>query len=209
MNNKELDRILKSARVPERPAEYWEGFPREVTKKARDLGRAEQRGQEPEIKNAFGTWFTGLRWKPALVVGLAFTCIVLGFVLGLWRGQSSGADPQLAEVGKYFREIAALFPNQLEAIVFDEAGAHMVLADRPNVPVSPPVYVKICGPKGCQRFVTFSGQQIRVNGDVFEVLVDRQGDVLLVGGQWVWSSSEPAGKSRPYRIEARALPANG
>jgi hypothetical protein len=83
----------------------------------------------------------------------------------------------------------------------------MVLADRPNVPASPPVYVKICGPKGCQRFVTFSGQQIRVNGDVFEVLVDRQGDVLLVGAQWVWSSSEPAVKSSRYRIEARPLPA--
>jgi len=211
MNNKELDQILKSARVPERPAEYWERFPRQVTTRARDLeraeGRAGERAQEPDLRSAFGAGFCGLRWKPALAVGLAFTCIVFGFILGLWRGRSSGTDPQLAELGKYFREIAALFPNQLEAIVFDEAGAHMVLADRPNVPVSPPMYVKICGPKGCQRFVTFSGQQIRVNGDVFEVLVDRQGDVLLVGAQWVWSSSEPAGKTSPYRIEARPLPA--
>jgi len=214
MNNKELDQILKSARVPERPAVYWERFPRQVTAQLRAGGGLESslspsEGERVGVRGPFQRgWPTPFRWKPALALALASVCIVFGFVLGAWHARHpAGTDPQLAEVAKYFREIAALFPNQLEAIVFDQAGAHMVLADRPNVPASPPVYVKVCGPKGCQWFVTFSGQQIRVNGDVFEVLVDRQGDVLLMGRQWVWSSSEPAGKSSPYRIEARPLPA--
>jgi hypothetical protein len=101
-----------------------------------------------------------------------------------------------------------LFPNQLQALVLDAAGAHLVLAEQADVPASPPLYVKITGPKGAQRFVTFSGQRIRVNGDSFEVLVGRQGEVLLVGKQSVWSSSEPGVKAGPYRIEARPLPAN-
>src|SRR5205807_3264137 len=114
----------------------------------------------------------------------------------------------LAEAAKYIREIEALFPNQLQAIVLDQKGARLLLADHSNVPASPPLYLKICGPYGCQRFVTFSGQQIRINDDLCDVLIDRQGNVLLVGRELLWSSSEPAGKARPYRIEAKPLGVN-
>jgi hypothetical protein len=116
-------------------------------------------------------------------------------------------DPQLTAVRKYFREIEALFPNQLQAIVFEQQGTHLVLAGEPNLPTSPPLYLKICGPKGCQRFVTFSGQQIRVNGDICDVLADGRGGVLLVGRNLVWSSDQATASSGPYRIEARILEA--
>jgi hypothetical protein len=65
--------------------------------------------------------------------------------------------------------------------------------------------LKICGPDGCQRFVTFSGQEIRVNGEACEVLVDHQGRVVLVGRDTVWSGSESTGKAGNFRIEARPL----
>ena len=131
-----------------------------------------------------------------------------GVVLGSWKGhRSPGKDPQLAEARKYFHELEVLFPNQLQAIVFDQQGTHLVLAPEPNLPASPPLYLKICGPKGCQRFVTFSGQQIRVNGDVCDVLVDHQGKVLLVGQETLWSDAKASVKRGPYRIEARALEA--
>ena len=80
-----------------------------------------------------------------------------------------------------------------------------MLAPEPNLPASPPLYLKICGPKGCQRFVTFSGQQIRVNGDVCDVLVDHQGNVLVVGRETLWSDAKAAARIGPYQIEARAL----
>jgi hypothetical protein len=212
MNNKELEQLLKSARVPEPPADYWEGFPARVMRKTRDSALPEkrmgERGRESLLGTASRAWASLLHWKPAWGIGLAAICIALA--LGFRHAMhSSNGDAQLAGVSKYYREIAPLFPNQLEAIVLDDAGANMILADQPNVPASPPVYVKICGPKGCERFVTFSGQRIRVNGDVFEVLVDRQGDVLVVGPRWVWSSSEKTAQAGSYRIEARPLPANG
>ena len=119
-----------------------------------------------------------------------------------------GKDSQLAEARKYFHELEALFPNQLQAIVFDQQGTHLVLAPEPNLPASPPLYLKICGPKGCQRFVTFSGQQIRVNGDVCDVLADRQGNVLVVGQETLWADAKAAVRSGPYQIEARALETN-
>ena len=83
-----------------------------------------------------------------------------------------------------------------------------MLAQEPNLPKSPPLYVKICGPNGCQRVVTFSGQQIRVNGDVCDVLADHRGNVLVVGRQLVWSGARVGANSGRYQIEARVLDAN-
>jgi hypothetical protein len=170
-------------------------------------------GRVPAAPDASDEWswataLRALRAKPALALGVATLCLALGFVLSLWKGQRSPAgDPQLATARKYFQEIEALFPNQLQAIVFDEQGTHLVLAREPNLPASPPLYLRICGPKGCQRFVTFSGQQILINGDICDVLTDGRGGVLLVGRQLVWSSDQARAGSGPYRIEAKPLEA--
>jgi hypothetical protein len=144
--------------------------------------------------------------RPALAAAVAVICLGLVFFLGFWRGQPAlSNDSQLAAARKYYHEIEALFPNQVQAIVFDQRGTHLVLAKEPNVPASPPLYLKVCGPKGCQRFVTFSGQQIRVNGDVCDVLADGRGEVLLVGRQLLWSDAKAVAASDGYQVEARAL----
>jgi hypothetical protein len=213
MNDPELDRILKSAPVPELPAEYWERFPKQVVVELRhrQANLAVPRDAESRrVRAGQGLWFAALGSRPALALGgVAAAGVWLGCFLGLRPGRpTGGGDAQFAEAQKCFREVAPLFPNQLEALVLDPNGARLVLAERPDMPQSPPLYIKVTGPKGAHCFVTFSGQQIRVNGDTFEVLVDRQGEVLLVGEQSVWSSSEPGAKAGPYRIEARPLPAN-
>jgi hypothetical protein len=210
MNNSELKDCLKSAPVPQRSAEYWEEFPKRVMFEVQRRGAAVRQSgaTTPAVTNA-NPWWSPLLSRAALSAGLALACMVLAFFLGVRHGRHSAtSERQLAEAQKCFREIESLFPNQVQALVFDEQGMHLVLAERADVPASPPLYVKIVGPKGAYRFVTFSGQRIRVNGDSFEVLVDRQGGVLLVGQQSVWSSSEPGEQTRPYRIEARPLPAN-
>ena len=194
MKDKELNEVLKRAAVPERGADYWERFPSQVTaeiERRRQHARAERSAEAPARWMAEAALRGRGRPRSALwsanrpsPSGWPLVCLALGFVLGIWRGQRSpGYDPQLAEARKYFQEIEGLFPNQLQAIVFDQQGAHLVLAQEPNLPASPPLYLKICGPEGCQRFVTFSGQQIRVNGDVCDVLADHQGNVLVVGRQ--------------------------
>jgi hypothetical protein len=208
MNDSELNEVLKRATVPEREAEYWERFPRRVTA---ELDRRSQTAPIHRRTEASRAWsspaaFRFLGTKAAFAVGVAAVCLLLGFLIGLWRGQrSTSNDPQLAAARKYFNEIEALFPNQVRAIVFDQQGTHLVLAQEPNLPASPPLYLKIRGPKGCQRFVTFSGQQIRINGDVCDVLADGRGDVLVVGRQLLWSGSRAGARQGPYQIEARAL----
>jgi hypothetical protein len=218
MNDRELNEVLKRATVPEREAECWERFPGRVTAELERRSQAAQAGwgaidgagAGPDAGDGW-SWVAVLRSlvnHPAFALGMAAVCLVAALVLrSLNRRESPSYDPQLAEARKYFREIEGLFPRQLQAIVFDQQGAHLVLAQEANLPASPPLYLKIRGPRGCQRFVTFSGQQIHVNGDVCDVLADGQGKVLLVGRQLVWAGSPSRGTSSPYEIEARLLEA--
>jgi hypothetical protein len=216
MKKPELNELLKRAAVPEREPDYWDSFPGRVMgeierrRLANGAERVADASRDTEADSG-NMWFqvTFLRSlvnKPAFALAVVAVCLALGFVVGHWSGQRSpGYDPQLAEARKYFREIEGLFPHQLQAIVFDQQGAHLVLAQEADLPASPPLYLKICGPGGCQRFVTFSGQQIRVNGEVCDVLSDHQGNVLLVGRRLLWSSSRAGSRTGPYQIQARAL----
>lgn len=203
MNNADLEKLLKSVPEPERAPEYWQRFPKHITSELRLQENRAGFLAQTEARRGLG-WL-----RPALGFAAVGLCVLAAFFLGLRQGRiSSEIDPQLAEAQKCFQEVSALFPHQLEALVLDRAGAHLRLADQPNVPTSQPLYVKISGPSGVTQFVTFSGQKIRVNGDSFEVLLERQGGVLLVGEQLVWSSSDLGLSSGPYRIEARPLPAH-
>jgi hypothetical protein len=204
MNNEDLNRILKSAPVPDPPEAFWEQFPKQVTS---TLGRHQRiAGNTRASLTARPRWTSLLRHKPALSLGLCAVCAILLLVFFLHKPPASSiSDPQLAAAQKYYREIESLFPNQLRAITFDNQGPHLNLADSPDVPASTPLYIKICGPDGCQRFITFSGQQVSLNGQPCEVLLDRQGHVLVVGSQLLWSGSTPTGKSGPYDVEARIL----
>lgn len=203
MNNTELNRLLKSTSVPEPPQDYWEQFPGRVTDEVR-----RRRARKPMLDSAPASWSAAVLYRFRWALGTAVTAaLVLVAVLIVYsRGKPGAAGPDaFAEAQKCFREIEPLFPNQIKAIVFDQQGAQLVLADTATVPVSTPVYIKISGPNRSRQFVTFSGQQIPVNGDVCDVLVDHQGNILLVGRQLVWSSSKPAVKPGPYQIEARPL----
>ena len=211
MNDRDLNDLLKSASVPDRPAEYWGQFPARVTK---EMMSRERQGAHLQARKSFAatellrSWSSALRLKPVVAFTLVpFIC--LGLVL-LWVnvrkiGAEAASDAQIVEAQKYYHEIESLFPNQVQAIVLDQSGPRLVLAKNADVPQSTPLYLKICQPAGCQRFITFSGQQIQINGETCDVLLDREGRVLIVGRETVWSGSAPVGKAGGYRIEAKPL----
>lgn len=201
MTDDELDQILKSAATPQRPEEYWHEFPKRITAK---LHWQNQVPAHPVPRPA-------PKVMPLLAWGLSFAtiCILAGFIMRLQpqaehRAALPAQDSQLAAARKCYQELEALFPNQLQSIVFDQQGPHLVLAAKADIPNSAPLYLKICGPQGCQGFVTFSGQQIRFNGENCEVLADATGQVMLVGSHQVWEGAKLSG---PIRIEARPLDA--
>jgi hypothetical protein len=81
----------------------------------------------------------------------------------------------------------------------------LVLADRADVPDSPPLFVKICDGKNCSSLVTFSGQEVEVDGQKITVLADANGGIILAGNQFVWSSTGPNRLHDGLKIEAKCL----
>jgi hypothetical protein len=170
----DLNNKLQSVKVPERSAGYWEAFP----------GRVVARLNDPAPVSA-GHW----RWA------LATACVLVVAAAMGWRFWPRAAAPGM-DYAKLAREIAKEFPGQLKAIMVDERGMRVELAEAPGVPVSSPVLVEVCRPQGCRRVITFSGQQININGEPWDVLVNGDGRVIVAG--------RSTGK---YQVAARQLEA--
>lgn len=189
MNTPELESILKRARLPEIPSGSSEMFPRRV------VSRLQRNEIASPVKR---TGWPQLAWA----FGLA-ACVVIAFAAGHWRGRVESKDA-LAEV-KVVRETLALFPNRLRAITQDEHGLNLVLSETDDVPVSTPIYVRICDGNQCVACVTFSGQEIQIAGQKVMVLVDAHGGIILTGSQFVWSNTERTYAGNHLKIEAKNL----
>jgi len=194
MNDKDLEIKLKAARIPERGEDYWESFPRLVSARLRAPP-----AERPAVERH---WLPRLAWSG----GVAFACLVIGFAIGHWHGRAEKQDAYaLLQNGKMLREVLTLFPNRVRAIVQDQHGVQLVLADQADVPASTPIYVHICNGKQCSSLVTFSGQELEIAGQKVTVLADAQGGVIVAGARFAWSSDRPAGASGGLKIEARSL----
>ncbi len=195
MNNSELESILKKARVPERSEEFLETFPQQV---ARQLNRAERQSHHVEWH-----WFPQLAWGLATAI-----CVLAAFAIGHWHGRletKSIASNDILQNPKLIRETLGMFPNQVRAIVQDERGLNLVLSESENVPTSAPLYIHICDGKHCSSLVTFSGQEIQIAGQKLTVLSEAKGGIILMGNQFVWSSTAQTYTRSDLKIEAKNL----
>lgn len=195
MNDFELDAILKKAKAPQPPEEFWEDFPQNVV---RHLNRPPTENVRPNQN-----WFPRLAWGLAMAV-----CILMAFAIGHWRGRMDTQTQSSADVladAKLVHETLAMFPNQIRAIVENERGLSLVLSDSNNVPSSPPIYVRVCDGKQCASAVTFSGQEIQIAGQKMTVLADTHGGIILEGNGFVWSSDGKNYAEKNLKIQAKSL----
>jgi hypothetical protein len=193
MNNSELNELLKRASVPERSEDYWADFPRQVRLRLR-------RYRQPALPRPVS------RLLPRLAVGMsvAVCCLVAGFLFGRWRGGVEASN-QLLQSPKFLRETLSLFPNRVQAVIQDDQGVRLVLSDQADVPVSSPLWIKVCDGQRCLALVTFSGQEIQVAGQRVTVLANSHGDVLLVGDHFAWPTTEWTSAKASLKIEAKNL----
>jgi hypothetical protein len=193
MTDSELEKKLRAAREPALDADYQEAFPRLVLASLRS---APQRQNPPERS-----------WLPRLAWGLAAAaCLVVAFAAGHWsaRTERPAATDALADA-KLVHEILAMFPNRVRAIVQDEHGLNLVLSDHEDVPVSTPIYVRICEGGRCSSLVTFSGQEIQIAGQKLTVLSQADGGIILEGNKFLWSTGDQLYANENLKIEARNL----
>jgi hypothetical protein len=187
--NKRLDDLLKSARVPGRSWGYWENFPGRVMARLSE----EMRAGEIPAGSSLRFWGFGV----AAIIATLILCI------GLWmRGQSIAAQPNYT---KLYREIESMFPNQVRAIVVEGGGVRLELSDKADIPSSSPLRVDVCNNQQCRTYITFSGQRIRVNAENWDVLADGGGHVVVVGPDIVWTSAEPTRRAGAYHIDAKPM----
>jgi hypothetical protein len=194
MNDSDLEKKLKAVQVPSRREDYWESFPRLVSAELRATP-ARRPADDPN-------WLPPLAWGGSI----AFACLLIGFAIGHWHGRMEKSDPYaLLQNGKVLHEVLTLFPNRVRAIVQDEHGMQLVLADQPDVPASTPIYVHICDGKQCSSLVTFSGQELEIAGQKVTILAEAQGGVIVVGSRFAWSSDRPGELRGGLKIEATSL----
>jgi len=175
--NDELNNLLKQAKMPERSAGYWESFPGRVTRGLADKSRL------PSNPTAWLPW----------AIGAVTVCLALALAIYMRHSGKSQADSPVS-YAQLYRQIEAMFPNQVRAIVVDEHGVKLMLSDTANVPRSQPLLVNACNPDGCRHVITFSGQQVKINGDTWDVFLNGQNEVIVAGRL-----------TDRYQIEAGAL----
>ena len=195
MNDAELNQKLAAARTPPLEPEYVADFSRSI--RARLCEKA-VRDIQPSRKYSF--WWLGS-------IGVAMICLLTALCFEHWhRHPASSQEIALLQNGKILREVLTLFPNRVRAIIQDEKGVQLVLADQPDVPASAPLFVHFCTGTQCASVVTFSGQELNLAGRKVTVLGNDQGEIIVEGSRFAWSSAAPAQISeRGVKIEARNL----
>ena len=196
MNVADLDRKLQAAREPALEVDYQQDFPRQVL--------AGLRSPPTPRRPTAPVWRLRLAWGG----GLAFACLLAGFALGRWHGRmeaSAGTGQDVLADAKIISETLAMFPNRVRAIERDGQGLKLVLADQPEVPRSPPLYVRISDGTNSSSMVTFSGQEIQIAGQKMTVLAEAGGGVIVMGKDFAWSSGSADMLHNGIKIEARRL----
>jgi hypothetical protein len=191
MNEPDVDTLLRGARLPQRPDEYWDEFPSRVIRRL----QAEKRGATRPRP-----WRLGVSLAAAAACGL-----VVGFVIWHRRPAPGGIQDALRD-GRVLRELQAQYPGRLRAIIQDEKGMHTQLSDLADVAASDPVWLEIRDGSDDRVVVTFSGQLVRFGSRDVMVLSDLGGQVMLVGDGFFWSHQVSTGLARTLQIRAEQIP---
>src|SRR5206468_9748660 len=127
-------------------------------------------------------------------------------------------DEQLQALRVCYRQVAELFPRQLEAVVLGPDGAQIQLSETPDLPDSPPVFVRLCAPGSssrsplvesdssassprCTMAVSFSGGKIRLAGREFEILANGRGEIFLLAKEGGWVPGQKPVGAEKWRLE--------
>lgn len=201
MKDHQLDSLLKSVKVPPESAKFRENLAQDVF---RELKHKPSRSGDAVVNRI---WVAN---RPRLIFAGAWAAAAILLLLVFLNKRTDFApgitDQQLAEARRYYSELTALFPRQLQAVVIGRnTSPTLVLAEEPNVPQGEPVLVQFTSRGSSSSFIVVNGQDFSFEGKRYEVLLDHQGGVLVFGPDLAWSSRETSALHGPLQIAARSL----
>ena len=190
MKKPDLNELLKGARLPDWPDDYWDRFPETVVRRLRKESYAVAEKQS---------------WHMAAIAAAATCGLILGFIL--WhRAPLSGDRSSTLTDGPLLRRILQQYPGRLRAIIQDGSGLHTLLSKEADVSPSDPILLDIKNGDASCIIVTFSGQRIRYGGTDVMVLSDLEGHVILIGDGFFWSREISTGSAAKISIRATQIP---
>lgn len=127
--------------------------------------------------------FPRMLW-PALA---AAACVAFGL---LFLSQDNGdPSPQQAEASpdeKYnviLREVSAVFPHQVKAIMTDGGELQIALSEEPVPDGAQAVVIEACGNGGCTVVITYVGQTVEIHRQHVTVRAGEHGAIIIKGRQ--------------------------
>ena len=198
MTDEELKKRLRSAQVVPPTREATEDMMFRVRSSLRHRSAAASAGDVAKASRQVVFW----RWVAGGMAILAMAMLVL-------RREGPApvlTDRHIGEMRRYLGELQTLFPNRLDAVIFETDGPRLVLSESPGPSGGGALVLRLCAEGRCREVVTFSGRRIEIDGRKFEVLSQIGGGIIVMGDKGVWTSENPGQDGGlPFRIQARQL----
>lgn len=195
MNPADLESRLREDLEPAPGDAYWREFPSRVTRRILQTTFHSTQSPIPPARHRFGL--------TAIAAAAGVALLFISTLMALRHTRPAPSD--ISAMMTCFDEVSALFPGRLRSIVEDLDGLRMDLAETTTFVGQPRVYLEICGPAGCSRFLTSSGQQIAITNLPHEVFIDGHGHIQVAGPSVLWSSADPDVPVAGFHIHARVL----
>ena len=112
----------------------------------------------------------------------AAACVLFSLILFFKPHSTPDSYVAIPTEDKYaliLREVSALFPQQIKAIVSDGADLQIALSDQPLTNSSQAVVIEICENNGCKTVITYIGQTIEIGKHRITIRTDEDGGIVV------------------------------
>lgn len=139
-------------------------------------------------------------------------CIAISFYIGNliappvelppYAGTPVNVTPREDTAAIILKEVAAVFPGQLQSIQRDASGLKITLSETPTVETTEGILIVVKHENEVKEIITFNGQTVDILGHMVTVDATKDGLIKIHGSDFEWNSDRPAKPLPNLVIEA-------